>query len=41
MYRKLLEIFILLRLGVYIGYSGPSLSLEYGPAVSVIPGQQL
>ena len=27
--------------GVYIGYSGPSLSLEYGPPVSVITGQQL
>ncbi|MCS4224716.1 hypothetical protein [Sphingobacterium sp. BIGb0165] len=26
---------------VYIGYSGPSLSLEYGPPVSVITGQQL
>jgi hypothetical protein len=26
---------------VYIGDSGPSISLEYGPRVSVIPGQQL
>ncbi|MGJ1509955.1 hypothetical protein [Sphingobacterium siyangense] len=26
---------------VYIGYSGPSLSLEYRPPVSVITDQQL